>query len=197
MSVKTNPELDEYFETQDKWYQELQALRKIVLDTPLKEEKKWNAPIYTHEGKNIVGLGGWKNCATLGFFKGALLKDPQKLMKVPGQQTQEGRKIEFTSLEEIRRLAPTLKEYILEAIEVEKAGLKVTPKQTADYEMPEELVAALGDDPEFKEAFEALTPGRQRGYILHFGGAKQSATRQVRIEKYRDKIFDGKGMNDW
>lgn len=178
------------------WAEELAALRPILLETELTEELKWKVPCYTFEGSNILIMSAFKEYCSLSFFKGALLKDPEGVLEKPGENTQAGRLIRFTDVQRIVELAPVIKAYVAEAIEVEKAGLDVVYKKTSEFEVPDELVDVFEEDPQFQEAFDALTPGRQRGYLLHFAGAKQSKTRRARIEKYRDQIFDGKGMHD-
>lgn len=179
------------------WRDGLVALRNIVLDTPLKEERKWGAPCYTFNGQNVVMIGAFKTNYVLSFMKGALLKDEHNLLVAPGENTQSGRVIRFTDAKRAVELAPVLKSYILEAIEVEKAGLRVAVKNMEDYALPYELQQAMEADAALKDAFEALTPGRQRSYILHIGSAKQAKTREARVEKCRDKIFDGKGFNEY
>lgn len=178
------------------WQEELATLRPILLDTELTEELKWKVPCYTFEGNNIAIMSAFKEYCSLSFFKGALLKDPEGILEKPGEHTQAGRLIRFTDVQKIGALEPVIKAYIAEAIEVEKAGLDVEYKKVSDFDVPDELVDIFEEDPQFQEAFDALTPGRQRGYLLHFSGAKQAKTRRSRIEKYRDQIFDGKGMHD-
>ena len=179
------------------WRDGLVALRNIVLDTPLKEERKWGAPCYTFNGQNVVMIGAFKTNYVLSFIKGALLKDEHNLLVAPGEHTQSGRVIRFTDAKRAIELATVLKSYILEAIEIEKAGLRVAVKKMEDYALPYELQQAMEADAALKDAFEALTPGRQRSYILHIGSAKQAKTREARVEKCRDKIFDGKGFNEY
>lgn len=179
------------------WREGLTRLRAVVLDTPLTEDRKWGVPCYTLKGKNVVMIGAFNNNYVLSFIKGALLKDPHRLLEAPGEHTQSGRVIRFADAERVTALAPVLRDYVLEAIEIEKAGLKVEPKQTADYEVPIEFEEAMDRDQDLKEAFQALTPGRQRSYLIHIGGAKQSKTRLARIERCRDKIFEGKGFNEY
>lgn len=176
------------------WREGLVELRKVVLDTPLTEDRKWGSPCYTLDGKNVVMIGAFNTNFVLSFMKGALLKDEQKLLVAPGENTQSGRVIRFTDTQRVVELAPVLKDYILEAIEIERAGLRVEFKQHEDYDIPLELRQAMDRDEDLKEAFYALTPGRQRSYFLHIGSAKQSKTCEARIEKCRDKIFDGKGL---
>ncbi len=177
------------------WPQELKKLRTIVLDCGLTEELKWGVPCYTFHDKNVLIVSALKDYAALSFFKGALLSDTNGILQKPGENTQAARLIKFTSLPEIVAMEDILKAYIFEAIEVEKAGLAVVFK-TNPEPIPEELQHKLDQDFGFKAAFEALTPGRQRGYILHFSQPKQSATRVSRIEKCIPKIMEGKGFND-
>jgi uncharacterized protein YdeI (YjbR/CyaY-like superfamily) len=191
-----NAKVDAYMSRAKQWREESEKLREIVLACGLTEELKWGVPCYTSDDKNIVLIHGFKEYCALLFMKGALLKDPKGILITQTENVQSGRQIRFTSLKEIAKLAPTLKAYIKEAIEVEKAGLKVEMKKTEEFPVPEEFRRVLDDDPAYRDAFEALTPGRQRGYLLYFAGAKQSATRLSRIEKCRDKIFDGIGWND-
>lgn len=190
-----NPKVETYFRTLTKWQKELAALRKIVLACGLDEELKWRAPCYGVEGGNVVILGALKGCCTLSFFKGALLSDPEEILEKPGENSQAGRVIRFTSVQEIAAREAVLTAYIHEAIEVQRAGLKVERKKTAEP-LPDELLAKFDEHPAFQAAFEALTPGRQRGYLLHFSAPKQAATRASRIEKCVPRILDGKGMND-
>lgn len=193
---KMNPDVDAFFSKAKKWQKEMECLRGIVLDCQLTEELKWYQPCYTMDNNNILIISGFKEYCALNFFKGALLRDKHGLLIKPGKNTQAGRQIRFTSVEEIEELAPILKAYILEAAEAEKAGLQIEYKKTADYTMPEELQTKFLENPALKNAFEALTPGRQRGYLLYFSQAKQSTTRATRIEKNIDRIFDGQGLND-
>lgn len=176
-----------------KWQAEIEAARSILAELPLTEERKWGKPCFTQDGKNIVILGGFKEYFALGFFQGALLRDRKKLLVQLGQ-TQAARVMKFTSADEIAAKATTIKSYVREAMAVEKAGLKVEKKKTSDYPVPAELKEKLQEDPRFKKAFEALTPGRQRGYLYHFAGAKQAATRAARIEKAKPAIFAGRGF---
>jgi uncharacterized protein YdeI (YjbR/CyaY-like superfamily) len=192
----TNPKVDEFISKSPKWQEELERLRSIVLASGLTEELKWRQPCYSFQGSNIAILGGFKEYCALSFFKGALLKDPQSVLDAPGENTQSARLIRFTSVEEVAAMEPIVKAYIEEAIEVETAGLKVDFKETSEYSMPEELRTKFGENPAFKAAFEALTPGRQRGYLLHFSQPKQSKTREARIEKNIQRILDGKGLQD-
>jgi len=190
-----NPKADFYFNT-GKWQKETQQLRKIVLDCDLKEELKWGCPCYTFEGKNIVLIHVFKEYCALLFFKGALLNDPEKILIQQTENVQSARQIRFTNLQEIVKMAQVIKAYIYQAVEVEEAGLKVPLKKTKDFTVPEELQDKLNEMPSLKTAFEALTPGRQRGYIFYFSQPKQSKTREARVEKYLPKILDGKGLDD-
>ncbi len=178
-----------------KWQEELEQLRKIILDCGLVEELKWSQPCYTFQKTNIVLISALKANCVLGFFKGALLKDSNNILTAPGENSQSARIIPFTNVRKIVEMKPILKTYIFEAIEVEKAGLKVKFKKNPEP-VPAELQKKLDDDPVLKTAFNALTPGRQRGYILYFSAPKQSKTREARIEKYRQQILNGEGLND-
>ena len=191
-----NPEVEWFFEKDTQWQEEYLMLRKIILDCGLKEELKWGVPCYTLSGKNVVLMHGFKEYCALLFHKGALLKDTDSILVQQTENVQAARQIRFTGTEEIEELEAVLKAYIFEAIKVEKAGLKVELKKTRDFDSPEELQQVLEENPEFKTAFESLTPGRQRGYILYFAAPKQSKTRVSRIEKYWDQILKGKGLND-
>jgi len=188
--------VDQYFSELKTWKPELQKLRSIVLATSIDEDLKWGSPCYSSNKQNICILGGLKDHCVLSFFKGVLLNDKEELLTKPGENTQSARAIRFTSIDEIEELEPILTAYIQEAIEVEKAGLKVDFKESKNLTYPEEFQVLLDDDSEFKAAFEALTPGRQRAYNLHFSGAKQSKTRTARVEKYRERIMSGIGIND-
>ena len=178
------------------WPEELRLLRRIVLDCGLTEESKWDVPCYTYQKKNIVIVSAFKKYCALSFFKGALLADTNGILSKPGENTQTSRMIRFTNVQQIVELGPILKAYLFEAIEVEKLGLKVTEKVKIELEYPEEFQAKLDEIPALKTAFEALTPGRQKGYLFHFSQPKQSKTRESRIEKCIPQIFNGKGLND-
>ncbi len=191
-----NPKVDEYLGKANKWQDELIKLREIVSDCQLVEELKWKVPCYTINGKNIVLIHAFKEYCALLFMKGSLLKDSKNILFQQTDNVQSGRQIRFTNIQEIIDLEADLKAYIFEAIEVEKAGLKIEYKKTEDFEMPEEFQIVLNENQEIKAAFDALTPGRQKGYLLHFSGAKQSATRNSRIENSIDRILKGKGLND-
>ncbi|WP_206812552.1 YdeI/OmpD-associated family protein [Paradesulfitobacterium ferrireducens] len=193
---KMNPKVDEFLSKAKKWQEEFSKLRMITLDCGLTEELKWRQPCYTFEGKNIVILQGFKEYCALAFFKGVLLKDTKGILISPTENVQEGRQIRFTNVQEIVEMEPILKAYIYEAIEVEKAGLKVIKKKTSDFIIPEEFQKKLDEIPALKTAFDALTPGRQRAYIFYFSQPKQSKTRESRVEKCMQQILDGKGLND-
>lgn len=177
------------------WTAELERLRAIVLDCGLTEEVKWGVPCYTFQENNVLIVSALKDCCSISFFKGVLLKDPDVILQKPGPNSQSARLIKFTMEEEIIKMEPILKAYIFEAIEVEKAGLKVNFKKVPEP-IPEELEKKFGEDPVLKTAFESLTPGRQRGYIIYFSRPKQSKTRESRIEKCSGKILNGEGLHD-
>lgn len=191
-----NPNVDWYFAKATKWQEEQEKLRTIVLDCGLREELKWGHPCYTIQKNNIVLIHAFKDYCALLFMKGALLKDDHGVLVQQTENVQAARQIRFTGLKEVIKLERTIKAYIHEAMEVEQAGLKVEMKKTKEFDMPEEFQHALKQDPSLKKAFLALTPGRQRGYLLHFSSAKQSKTRESRIEKCTPKILAGKGMDD-
>jgi uncharacterized protein YdeI (YjbR/CyaY-like superfamily) len=191
-----NPKVDFYFDKNEKWFNEVAQLRKIVLDCQLTEELKWGVPCYIFEKTNVVLIHDFKEYCALLFVKGALLKDTHDILVQQTKNVQAARQIRFTNIQQIIKLEPILKAYIYQAIEVEKAGLKVPLKKTDEFNMPSEFQSKLEDDPELKKAFEALTPGRQRAYLLHFSAPKQSKTRESRIEKCSPQILLGKGLND-
>jgi uncharacterized protein YdeI (YjbR/CyaY-like superfamily) len=193
---RMNPKVDVYISKAQKWQEEFEKLRMIILDCGLTEELKWRAPCYTFQKSNIVIIQGFKEYCALMFFKGALLNDANGILIKPGESTQAGRQIRFTNAREIVEMEPILKAYIYEAIEVEKAGLKVNFKETTEFIIPEEFQNKLDEIPALKTAFDALTPGRQRAYILHFSAPKQSKTRVSRVEKCMQQILNGKGLND-
>ncbi|WP_409175448.1 YdeI/OmpD-associated family protein [Brevibacillus fortis] len=193
---KTNPKVDEFLSKAKKWKAEYEKLRSIVLDCELTEDFKWMHPCYTFEKKNIVLIHGFKEYCALLFQKGALLKDPHGILIQQTENVQAARQIRFTNVEEIMEMESILKAYIQEAIEVEKAGLEVDFKKHEEYIIPEEFQNKLNEVPALKTAFEALTPGRQRAYLLHFSAPKQAKTRESRIEKCMQQILDGKGLND-
>ena len=191
-----SPKVDAVLKKEKKWREEFEKLRAIALECPLTEELKWGCPCYTYEGSNVVLIHGFKAYCALLLFKGALLKDPKRILVRQTENVQAARQIRFTNVQEIVEMKSTVKAYIQEAIEVEKAGLKVDFKKTSEFEMPEELKKKFAERTEVKTAFEALTPGRQRAYLLHFSAAKQSTTREARIEKCMPQILKGKGLND-
>ena len=193
---KMNPKVDWFFNKATKWQEEYDRLRMIVLDCGLTEELKWGCPCYTLEDSNIVLIHGFKEYCALLFMKGSLLKDTKHILIQQTKNVQAARQIRFTNIEEITKLEPVLKTYIKEAIKVEKAGLKVPMKKTSQFEMPEEFRNVLDTTPAVKKAFNSLTPGRQKGYLLHFSSAKQSKTREARIEKAIPRILKGKGLED-
>jgi len=192
----TNPKVNDYLRNESKWKEEMSRLRMLLLNSGLSEELKWGKPCYTLQNRNIAILQGFKEYCALMFFKGVLLKDNHGILVKPGENSQTQRQIRFTDVNQIVEWEPIIKEYINEAIDVEKAGLKVEHKEMSEYTIPPELDQKLKEMPQLKTAFESLTPGRQRAYILYFSQAKQSKTRQSRIEKYIQKILDGKGLND-
>ncbi|MBU9705621.1 YdeI/OmpD-associated family protein [Paenibacillus sp. AK121] len=191
-----NPKVDAYLDKVKKWKAEMEKLRAIMLDCQLTEELKWGKPCYMFQNSNIAIIQGFKEHCALMFFKGALLNDPNGILIKPGEDTQAGRQIRFTNVEGIVEMEAILKDYINEAIEVEKAGLKVDFKKNTELIFPEEFQAKLDEDPALKTAFAALTPGRQRAYVMHFSAPKQSKTRESRIEKCMQDILNGKGLND-
>jgi uncharacterized protein YdeI (YjbR/CyaY-like superfamily) len=197
MMIKPNRKVDGFIKKTKTWKEEFERLRSILLGfEELDEEIKWMHPCYTLEGKNIVLMHGFKDYCALLFHKGALLKDPDGILIQQTENVQAARQIRFTNVQEIIEMKPILKAYIQEAIEVEKAGLQVELKKTEEYTIPEELQTKFDEVPALKTAFEELTPGRQRAYILYFSKAKQSKTRESRIEKYMEHILEGKGLND-
>lgn len=191
-----NPEVDAFFSHAKKWREEMELLRRIVLDCQLTEELKWRQPCYTYQGSNVVIISGFKEYCLLNFIKGALLKDEHGITNRIGEHTQAARQIRFTNVRQITEMEALLKAYLFEAIEVEKAGLKVVLKKTEEFSVPEEFSTKLAGMPALKTAFEALTPGRQRAYLLHFSAPKQSKTRDARIENCLQQILHGKGLND-
>lgn len=191
-----NPKVDFYFSSNERWQEEILQLRRIALSTGLIEELKWGCPCYTLQGANVVLIHVFKEYCAYLFFKGALLANSDGQLIQQSENVQAARQIRFTQVKEILEQEASLKAHIYEAIEVEKAGLKVTLKKTSDFEIPEEFQKVLTENPEIKEAFENLTPGRQRAYLVHFAQAKQTKTRESRIEKYLPKILEGKGLMD-
>ena len=192
---KPNPKVDFFFR-KGKWQEEFEQLRKICLDSGLTEELKWGCPCYTFEKRNVVLIHGFKEYCALLCFKGALLKDPNGILIQQTMNVQSARQIRFTNVREIMKMKPILKAYIKEAMEVEKAGLKVKFKKTSDFKIPEELQNKFDESPALKTAFKALTPGRQRAYIFHFSQPKQSKTREARVERCMQQIFNGRGLDD-
>ena len=193
---KMNPKVDEFISTVKKWKNEFEQLRRIILECRLTEEFKWGVPCYTFEKSNIVLIHGFKEYCAVLFVKGALLKDAKGILVQQTENVQAGRQVRFTDADQIKALEPVLKAYIQEAVEVEKAGLEVNYKKNTEYKIPEELKSKFDGNAALQSAFEALTPGRQRAYILHFSDPKQSKTREARIEKYIPQILLGKGLND-
>ena len=191
-----NPKVDWYFSKNENWEKEINKLRTIILACGLTEELKWGSPCYTYEGSNIVLIHVFKEYCAVLFFKGALLKDHNRILIQQSENVQSARQVRFTNSKEIVNLEKILKAHIYEAIEIEKAGLKVKFKKVEEYNMPEEFQMKLAKSKALKAAFEKLTPGRQRGYLLHFSSAKQAKTREARVEKYLQKILDGKGLDD-
>ena len=191
-----NPNVDWFFNKATNWQEAYSELRTLVLDCKLEEELKWGCPCYTLEKSNIVLIHGFKDYCALLFMQGALLKDPKQILVQQTENVQSARQIRFKSVEEILIQKSTLKSYLKEAIQNHKAGLKVELKKTTEYKMPEEFKLVLEDMPELKTAFHALTPGRQRGYLLYFSAPKQAKTRESRIENSIQKILDGKGLDD-
>jgi uncharacterized protein YdeI (YjbR/CyaY-like superfamily) len=193
---KMNPKVDGFMRKAKQWREEFEKLRMIVLDCQLTEDIKWMHPCYTFQNKNIVLIHGFKDYCALLFHKGALLRDPQGILIQQTENVQAARQIRFTNVQQIEALEATIKTYIHEAIELEIAGVEVPFKQSAEFTIPEEFQTKLDESSALKAAFEALTPGRQRGYLLYFSEPKQSKTRELRVEKYRQQILDGKGLKD-
>ncbi|KAA9010064.1 YdeI/OmpD-associated family protein [Histidinibacterium aquaticum] len=188
--------IDVYMQKATQWRAEMEALREIVLATPVHETFKWRQPCYTYDDSNICILSSYKPGATLSFPRGALMKDPEGLLFAPGENTRAARFMRFSSVEEVAEREETLRSYLLEAIELVKSGRKVDFEATREIDRPDELIDRLDDDPEYREAFDGLTPGRQRSWCLHFGGAKKAETRASRVEKAREKVLSGKGWNE-
>ncbi|MDF0718240.1 YdeI family protein [Muricauda sp. 334s03] len=191
-----NPKVDFFFDKPSQWQDAYRELRRVALDTGLTEELKWGKPCYTYNGSNVFLTHGFKEYCAVLFHKGVLLKDIEGILIQQTKNVQSARQLRFTHVDEVRELEKVIKAYMHEAIEVEKAGLEVKMKQTSEFDMPDELQGKLDEDEEFKTAFYALTPGRQRGYMLYVSQAKQSKTRLSRIEKSIPKIFEGKGHNE-
>ncbi|SCB80930.1 Uncharacterized conserved protein YdeI, YjbR/CyaY-like superfamily, DUF1801 family [Fictibacillus enclensis] len=193
----TNPKVEAFFSRSKQWKEEFEKLRSIALSCEeLTEDFKWMHPCYTFEGKNVVLIHGFKEYCALLFHKGALLQDPQGILIQQTENVQAARQIRFTNVQEIAELEPFIKEYIQQAIEVEKAGLSVDFKESKEFTIPEELQLKFDENPDLKTAFQDLTPGRQRAYVLYFSQAKQPKTRLSRVEKYTQHILEGKGLND-
>ena len=193
---KPNPKVDFFFNKAEQWKQEFEKLRRIILDCGLTEELKWGVPCYTFETKNIVLIHGFKEYCAILFVKGALLKDTEGILIQQTENVQAARQIRFTNARDIVEMETILKAYINESIQAEIAGLKVNYKKVTEFSMPEEFISKLEEVPGLQEAFEALTQGRQRAYILYFSAPKQSKTRAARVEKYMEQILNGKGLND-
>ncbi len=193
---KTNPKVDWYFTKAKQWKEESERLRAIILDCGLEEELKWGKPCYAFEGSNIVLIHGFKEYCAILFMKGALLKDPRGILIQQTENVQAARQIRFKNVREIVEQESAIKAYVKEAIAVEKAGLEVPLKKTSEFKMPEEFQKKLEENGALKKAFSALTPGRQRGYLLYFSSAKQSSTREARVEKCTPQILKGKGLDD-
>lgn len=191
-----NPKVEFYFTKAQKWQEEIKQLRSIILQCGLMEELKWGCPCYTFQNSNVVLIHVFKEYCALLFFKGALMQDPDGILIQQTENVQAARQIRFVNVQEILSQKTILKAYIRNAIEVEKAGLKVTLKKTSEYAVPQEFQNRLNKDKNIKKAFEALTPGRQRAYLFYFSSAKQTKTREARIEKYIPQILDGKGIDD-
>lgn len=192
----TNPKVDAYFSRRDSWQEEFTRLRRILLDTGLSEDLKWGEPCYTLDGANIVLIHGFKDYCALLFFKGALMSDTAGVLIQQTKNVQAARQIRFTSADEISGMENVLKAYVAEAAEIERSGAKIDFKSTDEFAVPEEFQAKIDSTPSLKTAFEALTPGRQRAYLLHFAQPKQAKTRESRIEKAMPQILAGKGLND-
>lgn len=191
---ETNPKVDAYLRKAERWQDEMKRLRTIVLDCELTEEFKWRQPCYMSGNRIVLLISAFKGYCALAFFKGVLLKDRDGILVAPGENSQAMRQIRFTDVRGIVEMEPVLKRYVREAIAVEEAGLKV--KKHTELAIPEELQKRLDENPALKTAFEALTPGRRRAYVLHFSAAKQAKTRESRVERWTQHILDGKGMND-
>ena len=195
-NAEMNPKVDEFLERTEKWRAEFEKLRAIILDCGLTEELKWGQPCYTLDKKNVVLIHGFKEYCAILFIKGSLLQDPNGVLIQQTENVQAGRQIRFTGVQQVVEMEAILKVYIQQAIAVEKAGLEVEFKPSTQYAPPDELLKRFEELPALRTAFEALTPGRQRAYLLHFSAPKQSKTREARIEKCMEQIFSGKGLND-
>ena len=191
-----NPKANWFFSKKTKWQEEYSELRMLILDCGLTEELKWGCPCYTFKNSNIVLIHGFKDYCAMLFMQGALLKDPKKILIQQTKNVQSARQIRFKNIDDVLNSKSSIKAYIKEAIKIEKSGLKFELKKTIEYEIPAEFKTVLEDMPDLKKAFQTLTPGRQRGYLLYFSSAKQSKTRETRIEKYIHQILSGKGLDD-
>lgn len=191
-----NAKVDTYFSQLTKWKPELEAMRQILLDCGMVEECKWRTPCYTYNNNNMIIIGGFKESCVMSFLKGVFMRDDHKLLASPGENSQTARLVRFTNVSQVIELEPILKTYIYEAIEIEKAGIKLDPAQKPELTLVDELLEMMSTNSDFKTAFENLTPGRQRAYNMHFTSAKQSETRTSRIQSYMSRIMNGKGMND-
>ena len=194
--MKKNPEVDAFLKKTKQWQKEFGKLRTLLLGSGLSEELKWGKPCYTYDKGNVAILQGFKDSCALMFFKGAVLKDPRKILEKPGENSQAARRVRFTSVQEITKQEQVLKAYIKEAIKTEKTGLEVKFKNIAEHNIAEEFQKKLKQNAALKTAFRALTPGRQRAYLMYFSSAKQSKTRESRVEKCMPKILKGKGINE-
>lgn len=192
----SSEKVDAFMHRATNWQAEFAALREIILSSDLSEELKWGQPCYTLDGQNVVLMHGFKDYCALLFFKGALMKDPKSILVQQTENVQAARQVRFTSLDQITKLEKTLKSYVKNAIELEQSGAKVAFKKTAEFSFPEELERKMDEIPALRTAFEELTPGRQRGYLLHFSSAKQAKTRESRIDKCVQRILTGKGLDD-
>jgi uncharacterized protein YdeI (YjbR/CyaY-like superfamily) len=195
-SSPKNPTVDSFLKRQDKWRPEFEKLRAIILGTGLSEELKWGQPCYDLDGKNVALIHGFKEYCAILFMKGALLKDPKGVLIQQTKNVQSARQIRFTSVQDVTELGATVKAYVHEAIEVERAGLRVQRKKTEDFEVPDEFESRLAKSAKLRAAFAALTPGRQRGYLVHFSQPKLPATRAARVEKHVPRILEGLGLDD-
>ncbi len=191
-----NPKVNFFFDNEEKWQKEFRKLRTIILECELTEELKWGVACYTYQNSNVVLIHGFKDYCAILFVKGALLKDSEGILIQQTENVQSARQVRFTKVQEIVKLEPILKKYIHEAIEVERSGLKVNFKKATEFSIPDEFLTRLDESPELTSAFYALTPGRQRAYLLYFSAPKQSKTREARVEKYVEQILNGKGLND-
>jgi uncharacterized protein YdeI (YjbR/CyaY-like superfamily) len=192
-----NPKIDDYLSKAKKWQPEMALLRSVILDCGLEEDLKWGKPCYSYKSSNLVVIQGFKEYLAILFFKGVLLSDPDGILRKTGENTVVGRQIRFKNLQEIAKLAPIIKAYIYEAIELEKAGVKVERSEKVELDFPAEFQEKMDEIPALQTAFDALTPGRRKAYLIHFSQPKQAKTREARIEKYIPKILEGKGLDDF